>query len=394
MKSMVPKIRFYKYKNNWSIENITKLGKIFIGLVTTMTEHYTDSGTLLIRNSDIKENRFIFDEKKIYLDNVFAKTNSGRMHKIGDIVTVHTGDVGTSSVISKNEENSIGFATIVTRPNVNVIDSYYLSTYLNTSKHKSWAVNISTGDGRMNYNLNDYIKLDVPLPGIDEQKSIAKFFICLNNVICDTECKLDKLNEIKKTMLYKMFPQNGKKVPEIRLKGFEGEWNEKSIFEVANRYDNLRIPIEESKRKKGTVQYYGANGIQDYIEGFTHNGEFILVAEDGANDIKEYPVLYVCGKIWVNNHAHVLQVKSNLFDNRFLAYSLKNVNYGNVIVGSSRFKLNSKELMSINIMIPNINEQQAIAEYFNRYDNMIKEYKQKITKLKELKKTLLNKMFV
>ncbi|MGH2143920.1 restriction endonuclease subunit S, partial [Enterococcus faecalis] len=84
----------------------------------------------------------------------------------------------------------------------------------------------------------------------------------------------------------------------------------------ANRYDNLRVPITASKRISGNTPYYGANGIQDFVEGYTHDGEFILVAEDGANDLKDYPVQYVNGKVWVNNHAHVLQAKQSIANNK------------------------------------------------------------------------------
>ena len=148
-----------------------------------MTKHYTDEGALLIRNSDIKDGRFEFGSNPIYLEKSFAEENSSRMHKIGDVVTVHTGDVGTSAVITENEANSIGFATIVTRPNPKIIDSNYLSAFLNTDMHKKWAVAISTGDGRTNYNLGDYFELTVPVPQIEEQKQIAHFIEKVNNLI-------------------------------------------------------------------------------------------------------------------------------------------------------------------------------------------------------------------
>ncbi len=148
-----------------------------------MTAHYTDEGTLLIRNSDIKDGRFEFGEKPIFLEKSFAMANESRMHQIGDVITVHTGDVGTSAVISENEDKSIGFATIVTRPNKTIIDPSYLCTFLNTERHKKWAVAISTGDGRINYNLGDYFELVVPVPSIKEQKQIAMFIENLNNLI-------------------------------------------------------------------------------------------------------------------------------------------------------------------------------------------------------------------
>ena len=112
------------------------------------------------------------------------------MHQVGDVITVHTGDVGTSAVISENEVNSIGFATIVTRPNPKIIDSDYLATFLNTEQHKRWAVSISTGDGRTNYNLGDYYELVVPVPNIEEQKKIAEYIKNLNHLITLHQRKL------------------------------------------------------------------------------------------------------------------------------------------------------------------------------------------------------------
>ena len=178
-----PRIRFKGFTEAWEQRKITELGKIFIGLVTTMTAHYTEEGALLIRNSDIKDCRFEFNENKIFLEKSFASAYESRMHQIGDVITVHTGDVGTSAVISENEYKSIGFATIVTRPYKNVISSNYLCTFLNTEKHKRWAVAISTGDGRTNYNLGDYYELIVPVPSIEEQKKIAKIISNLNSLI-------------------------------------------------------------------------------------------------------------------------------------------------------------------------------------------------------------------
>ena len=189
----------------WEQRKVTEIGKIYIGLVTTMTKHYTDEGTLLIRNSDIKDGKFEFGDNPIYLEKTFAEKNETRMHQIGDVITVHTGDVGTSAVITENEAKSIGFATIVTRPNPKIIDSNYLCSFLNTDKHKKWAVSISTGDGRTNYNLGDYFELVVPVPSIAEQKKIASYIQKLNRLITLHQRELEKLKNLKKACLEKMF---------------------------------------------------------------------------------------------------------------------------------------------------------------------------------------------
>lgn len=202
---LVPQIRFSGFTEDWEQRKVTDLGEIYIGLVTTMTEHYTDNGHLLIRNSDIKDGYFEFGENPIYLDEEFSEQNKSRMHQLGDVITVHTGDIGTSAVIGENEVNSIGFATIVTRPNQEILDSNYFATYLNTDTHKQWAVSMATGDGRSNYNLKDYTKLVVPIPEIEEQKKIAACIINLNSLITLHQQKCDELRNIKKFMLQNMF---------------------------------------------------------------------------------------------------------------------------------------------------------------------------------------------
>ena len=200
-----PEIRFKGFTEAWEQRKVSELGEIYIGLVTTMTSHYTDHGTLLIRNSDIKDNRFEFENSRIYLDDEFSKQNASRRHRVGDVITVHTGDIGTSAVITEKEAGSIGFATIVTRPNKQKITSDFLCAYLNTDTHKNFALNISTGDGRNNYNLKDYYECVVPVPSIDEQIKISECIKNLNDLITFNQRQLRDLQNIKKYMLQNMF---------------------------------------------------------------------------------------------------------------------------------------------------------------------------------------------
>lgn len=254
-----PAIRFKGFSDAWEQRKVTELGKIYIGLVTTMTKHYTSEGTLLIRNSDIKDGYFDFADSPICLDEKFAQENESRMHRIGDVITVHTGDVGTSAVITENEANSIGFATIVTRPNPEIINSDYLCTFLNTDKHKKWAVSISTGDGRTNYNLGDYCELVVPFPSKEEQVKIASFIKNLNNLITLHQRKYEKLQNIKKSMLEKMFPKNGSKFPEIRFKGFTDAWEQREFNSEFIMLQNNTLSRAELTTDKGVAMnvHYG-----------------------------------------------------------------------------------------------------------------------------------------
>ena len=184
-----------------------------------------------------------------------------------------------------------------------------------------------------------------------------------------------------------------KKVPELRFKGFTDDWEQRKLSDIADRFDNLRVPITASERKSGDTPYYGANGIQDYVEGFTHDGEFILVAEDGANDLKNYPVQYVNGKVWVNNHVHVLQGKNTITDNKFLMNSIKNFNIEPFLVGGGRAKLNADVMMKLNILLPTFDEQEKIGSFFKQLDDTIALNQRKLDLLKEQKKGFLQKMF-
>ncbi|MDT2383210.1 restriction endonuclease subunit S [Enterococcus avium] len=229
---------------------------------------------------------------------------------------------------------------------------------------------------------------------LKEQQKIGIFFKKLDDTIALHQRKLDLLKETKKGFLQKMFPKNGAKVPEIRFPGFTEDWEERRLQEVVDRYDNLRIPITASKRVAGNTPYYGANGIQGYVEGYTHDGEFILVAEDGANDLKNYPVQYVDGKVWVNNHAHVIQAKENLADNMFLMNAIRSINIEPFLVGGGRAKLNADVLMKLEVIIPLKSEQQKIGNFFKQLDDTITLHQRKLDLLKEMKKGFLQKMFV
>lgn len=200
-----PELRFPGFTDAWEQRKLIDTAKTFIGLVTTMTENYRDSGTLLIRNSDIKEGQFVFSEKPIHLDEEFAEKNKTRRLQIGDVVTVHTGDIGTSAVIQEKEAGAIGFATINTRTDKRILNPYFLSTYFNTEKHKCYANSVSTGDGRSNYNIKDFNKLVISIPTLDEQEKISALINNINTIITLHQRKLEHLQLQKKALLQQMF---------------------------------------------------------------------------------------------------------------------------------------------------------------------------------------------
>lgn len=197
-----------RFSATWLSKSLKDISKVFIGLVTTMTEHYVESGIPLIRNSDIKENR-ITKEKLIKLSEDFANQNSGRKLSKGDVVTVHTGEVGVSAVIDDELDGCLGFATLNTRPNKKIIDAQFLCWYFNSSRFIAHCISLSTGDGRQNLNLKDFSKVMIPVPSLLEQKKIASALSLAAQEMETLQKRLDCLKQEKKALMQQLL--TGKK---------------------------------------------------------------------------------------------------------------------------------------------------------------------------------------
>ena len=183
-------------------------------------------------------------------------------------------------------------------------------------------------------------------------------------------------------------------IPKRRFKGFSEDWEQQEVDNFAKLHNSSRVPVTSSKRVPGPTPYYGANGIQDYVEGYTHSGEFILVAEDSANDLTNYPVKYINGEAWINNHAHVISNKQGITNTKFLIYRFRMFNYIPFLVGGSRAKLNASSLLKLKMKIPVIEEQEKISHLLYRLENMITLHNEKLNKLESLKKEYLNYLFI
>ena len=403
-----PKIRFKGYNEDWEQRKVTDLGEIYIGLVTTMTEHYTDKGHLLIRNSDIKDGYFEFGENPIYLDEEFSEQNKSRMHQLGDVITVHTGDIGTSAVIGENEVNSIGFATIVTRPNQDVLDSNYFVAYLNTDTHKQWAVSMATGDGRSNYNLKDYTKLVVPVPQMEEQKKIAACIGALNNLITLHQHKCDEMKKFKKCMLQKMFPKNSKKVPEIRFDGFTNDWEQRKLGEVFEQTTNfVNLSKDDIELWSLTVE----DGLTPKSERY--NREFLVKKDTNFKEVRPGDIVYnpmnmTLGAVGYNGMSKSVAISGyyttmitkdgndSYYINTWLkspqAISLYKIYATGSLIEKQRVQFPT--LSTIPAVFPKYEEQHKIGCYFEAIDHLITLHQHKCDELQNLKKYMLQNMFV
>ncbi|WP_225357479.1 restriction endonuclease subunit S [Ligilactobacillus salivarius] len=273
---------------------------------------------------------------------------------------------------------------------------YYKFLYHQLTKDYLKLRLVSSGDGsRGGLNkklLNDYA---VNLSSIDEQHKLGILLSRIDNTLQLHERKCEELTLIKKALLQKLFPKKDEIKPEVRYKNFSDAWEQRKLREVVNFLDTLRKPLEGAKRVKGPYPYYGASGIVDYVDGYLFDEELILLSEDGANITeRNYPVCFLAsGKYWVNNHAHVLKIKEDN-DNNFICNSLERKDYTKYNTGMAMPKLNKETCKGIPIMCPNYDEQKKIGNYFRKFDTLITLHQHKLEKLKQLKKFLLQNMFI
>ncbi len=399
-KSKVPQIRFKGFSEEWESDTVGTFYNFKNGL--NKGKEFFGYGTPIVNFTDVFHNRSIISNNLKGKVSLSSDEISNYNVKEGDIFFTRTSEtineIGYPAVMTDSPINTV-FSGFVLRARAIDLDPLALSFkqyVFFTDIFRSEMVKKSSMTTRALTSGTAIKQMLFTFPkDKNEQIKIGNYFQQLDKLIEQKEKKYQKLKQFKKAMLDKMFPKNGADTPEIRFKGFSGKWEEKSLEEIVDRYDNLRIPISASNRIAGDTPYYGANGIQDYVQGFTHDGEFILVAEDGANDLKNYPVQYVNGKIWVNNHAHVLQAKKDISSNKFFKYSISKINIEPFLVGGGRAKLNANIMMKINIYVPlNLQEQEKIGNYFYKLDSQIDLQQKELEKLKNIKKASLAKMFV
>lgn len=185
-------------------------------------------------------------------------------------------------------------------------------------------------------------------------------------------------------------------VPHLRFPEFSGEWKECKLEDCVDFLDGLRKPIKSEERKceMGLYPYYGASGIIDYIDEYIFDGDYILLSEDGANILdRNYRVAFLAkGKIWVNNHAHVLLPHTNI-DIDFLSEALERLNYAVYNTGTTMPKLNQDVCRKIRLHIPSIKEQNKIGALLSLLNERIATQNKVIEDLKKLKSAIIERAY-
>lgn len=250
--------------------------------------------------------------------------------------------------------------------------------------------------GALSVDTKHLWSMPLALPDFKEQQKIADCLSSIDELIDAESRKLKALEKYKKGLMQKLFPAEGKTVPEWRFFEFRGknEWRIRSLGKICTNYDSRRIPITEKDRVRGKIPYIGASGVIDYINDFIFNEDLLCVSEDGANLVaRTYPIAFsISGKTWVNNHAHVLKFSHKYTQNIVESY-LNMINLQDFLTGMAQPKLNRAKLDIIPIPLPEEEEQQKIADCLSEIDTMIKEQSKKVEQLKAHKKGLMQGLF-
>ena len=232
--------------------------------------------------------------------------------------------------------------------------------------------------------------ITIPIAPIDKQQSIVDYldsaFAKIDTMKANTEKALNEAKALFQASLKEMLePKDG--------------WEEKTLPDISENLDSIRIPVTKKNRSEGKYPYYGASGIVDYVNDYLFDEDILLISEDGANLLmRTYPIAFsVSGKVWVNNHAHVLSFKY-MATQRFIEYFFAGFKLDDYISGAAQPKLTQKALNSIPISIPSeVSEQQSIVDTLDSLKSKVDRLQENYDKISQecnaLKQAILRQVF-
>ena len=297
------------------------------------------------------------------------------------------------------------------------VDDRLLWHWFKSSDFQKLIMQLQEGGVRLYFYYDKLCMGEVSLPSLDEQRKIGKLFDTLDRLITLHQRKYDKLTNVKKSMLEKMFPQNGSNAPEIRFKGFTEAWEQRKLSEIATMHARIGWQNLRTSEFLDSGDYMLITGT-DFIDGAVNfdtchyvereryeqdkhiqirNGS-ILITKDGTLG----KVAYIQGLTMpatLNAGVFNVEIKDeNEVDNRYLFQYLKAPFLMDYVdkkaTGGTIKHLNQNILVDFPVVLPHKAEQEKIGEYFLAIDHLITLHQRELEKLKNLKKACLEKMFV
>ena len=405
--SNTPKIRFHNYKELWECDDLKNIfGTIRNAFVGTATPYYVEKGHFYLESNNVKNGKINYNSQ-IFINDEFDEKQRDKWLKTNDIVMVQSGHVGHTAVIPKELNNTAAHALIVFTDYKKEVNPHFLNYQFQSSSKRKKLDLISTGNTIKHILASEMKSFKMDFPTVEEQSAIGSLFRTLDDLLTSYKDNLANYQSLKTTMLSKMFPKAGRTVPEIRLDGFEGEWEVVNLGTLIENYDEVisgtsGFPIATSSRKGLYLQ-------NDYFEGGRTGIDLTL-------DFHRVPIGYVTYrhmsddsifKFNKNNFEtdvlvskeYPVFISNDSSDIDFLLYHLNNsrlfLRFSTMQkLGGTRVRLYYKNLITYKIAVPTVKEQQAIGAYFSILDNLIATHQEKISQLETLKKKLLQDMFI
>ena len=394
-----PKIRFPGFTDDWGQR---KLGDIS-SLITKGTTPKDKSG-----NGDVNfikvENINDFSGDIVGMSKISLEEHQGYLKRSqlqeGDILFSIAGTLGRVTSVNKAilPANTNQALSIIRLKEGNL---EYVKTCLKGNVVADFIRRNPTIGAQPNLSLEQVSNLEIEIPSEAEQEKIGACFQSLDHLITLHQRKLEKLKEYKKGMLQKMFPKNGENVPEVRFPGFDGEWEERKLGDVAI-FINGRAYSQEELLSSGKYKVLRVGNF------YTNDSWYYSDMELGAKYYaEEGDLLYTWSAtfgphIWhgekVIYHYHIWKVElTDALEKHFAMQLLENDKQsilsdknGSTMVHITKAGMENKKVM----LPPNINEQIKIGKYFQNLDHLIALQQKKIESLKEFKKGCLQQMFV
>ena len=312
--------------------------------------------------------------------------------------------------LAKDLKNGMGLCStelFVLRPNKKLIMPEFLLLLLQDERFRQEAQAYMRGTGGLKRIPPDFLThYKFIVPSFEVQGRIVSNVHKFTEIIYRTiKCKNKILNELmdyKESLITRAVtkgldpnvPMKDSGIPWIGK--VPEHWKLSKIKWEFKNFDKERIPIEETKREKGNIPYYGASGIIDYVNNYIFDDDLLLIGEDGANlRFRNLPLVYrAIGKSWINNHAHIIKPYRGIIDYYF--YSIELTDLTIYLSGMAQPKLTRQALDNIPIVVPPIQEQKAIADYCieldHRFQRLKENLQRQIKSLKEYRSSLISKI--
>ncbi|WP_294447985.1 restriction endonuclease subunit S [uncultured Mailhella sp.] len=270
---------------------------------------------------------------------------------------------------------------------------YYFEAHCHEHELKN-IINEGARAGRFNISIKQFLKIPVFLPDKAEQKKIADCLSSLDELIEAHEQKLDALKQHKKGLMQRLFPAEGETTPRWRFPEFKNaiEWRKKSLgaichLQAGKFIDSTKIfPIWH----KGLFPCYGGNGLRGYVEKSNYKTCYPIIGRQGAlcGNVK-----MPTGEFYATEHAIVAECNNDSISNIFLFYFLSKLNINRLAIGQAQPGISIEIVKKISIKLPDIHEQQKIADCLISIDEQIEAQEEKIKALKEHKKGMMQQLF-